>query len=95
MRCLVTCDTLQLGDTHEVEEEDTRHDERTEILPAEIEEIGRSVSSHLVNSLNTKILRQTIQRMLSTSRNLAAPNTQDKATVSQKQIHSRGIPLAE
>ena len=91
----MTCDTLRLGDTHEVEEEYTRHDEGTEILPAEIEEVGRPVSRHLVNSLDIKLLRQTRQQILSTSRNLAAPKTQDKATVSQKHIHSRGIPLAE
>ena len=91
----VTCDSLQLRDTHEVEEEHACHDERTEILPAEIEEVGRPVSSHLVNSLDIKLLRQTRQQILSTSRNLAAPKTQDKATVSQKHIHSRGIPLAE
>ena len=89
----MTCD--KLGDTHEVEEEDTRHDQRTKILPAEIEEIWRPVTCHLVNSLDIKMLRQRDKLIMFTSRNLAAPKTQDRATVSQKQIQSRGIPLAE
>ena len=48
-----------------------------------------------MNGLDTKTLITQLTTIVSTSLNLAAPKTQDKATVSQKQIQRRGMPLAE